>query len=122
MRFNKISYFGLQEYFDESLIAFSLALNWRMPIYAIKNKKNINKRIQFEKHHLERIAALNAMDLAVYRSAKEHFVRLLDSVAFDEAKLKCFQCINKLCYPVIKVEELIFELTRCCTWRRFRFS
>jgi hypothetical protein len=118
---NKISYFGLQEYFDESLNVFSSALHWRMPIYASKNKKNINKSIQFEKRHLEKIAALNAIDLAVYKSAKEHFVRLLNSVAFDEAKLKWFQFMTKLCRPVIQIEELIFELTKRCTGRIFRF-
>ncbi|MBV6518771.1 MAG: hypothetical protein HCAMLNBO_01507 [Candidatus Brocadia fulgida] len=119
--FNKISYFGLQEYFDESLMVFSSALHWRMPIYASKNKKNIRKGIQFEKHHLEKIAALNAIDLAVYRSAKEYFVRMLNGVTFDEAKLKWFQFMTKLCRPVIQIEELIFELTKRCTGRIFRF-
>jgi len=65
--FNKILHFGLQEYFDQSLIIFSSALNWRMPVYASKNKKNIRRSIQFERRHLEMITALNTIDLEVYR-------------------------------------------------------
>ena len=118
--FNKISHFGLQEYFDESLIVFSLALNWRMPLYASKNKKNSCKLIKFEKHHLLRIAELNAIDMEVYRLAKEKFIYLLNSVAFDKAKLKQFQLINTPTSFVIKGGERIIGLTRRCTGRLFR--
>lgn len=118
--FNKISHFGIQEYFDESLIVFSLALNWRMPLYASKNKKDTSKLIQFEKHHLKRIAELNAIDMEVYRLAKEQFIYVLNSVAFDKAKLKRFRLINTPGSFVIKSGKCIFGLTRRCTGRLFR--
>ncbi len=44
---NKISHFGLQEYFDESLIIFSSALNWKMPVYYTRNTKKSGNRIKF---------------------------------------------------------------------------
>lgn len=109
--FRKISHFGLQEYFDESLIVFSLALNWRMPIYASKNKKKTSKLIQFEKRHLERIAELNAIDIEVYKFAKDRFINILNSVAFDKEKLKRFQLINRPGSFVMKIRERIIGLT-----------
>lgn len=108
--FNKISHFGFQEYFDESLIVFSLALNWRMPLYASRNKKNTSKLIRFEKRHLKRIAELNAVDMEVYRLAKEQFIYIVNSVAFDKAKLKRFQLINTPVSFVIKSGERIIGL------------
>lgn len=118
--FNKISHFGLQEYFDESLIVFLLALNWRMPLYSSKNKKNTSKLIQFEKHHIKRIAELNSTDMEVYRLAKEQFACLLDSEAFDKEKLKRFHQINARSSFVIKNGERIIGLTKRCTGRLFR--
>ena len=91
---NKISHFGLQENFDESLLIFSSAFNWRMPRYASQNKKNTSKLVQFEKRHLERIAELNAIDMEVYEFAKEQFIYSLNSVAFHKVKLKRFRLVN----------------------------
>ena len=108
--FNKISYFGLQEYFDESLIIFSLGLNWKMPFYIARNKKNIRKLIKFEKRHLKFIAELNEIDIEVYRLAKERFIDILNSVAFDRAKLKRFQSINTTISLIVKSGENIIGL------------
>lgn len=96
--YNKVSHFGLQEYFDESLIVFKSALGWGMPVYTTTNRKNESRLIKFEARHLERIAELNAIDLEVYRLAKERFVGLLHSAAFDEAELKRFRFINNNLY------------------------
>jgi hypothetical protein len=104
--FTKISHFGLQEYFDESLIVFSLALNWRMPIYVSLNKKNTNKLIQFEKYQVERIAEMNAIDMEVYRLAKEKFISILNSSAFNKVKLKWFQLINRQASFLIKKRKV----------------
>lgn len=102
--FNKISHFGLQEYFDESLIIFSLALKWKMPVYASLNRKYTSPPIRFEKRHLERIAELNAIDIEVYRFAKERFNNVLSSAAFDEVKLKRLQLVNN---PIGRLVEKI---------------
>ena len=108
--FNKISHFGLQEYFDESLIIFSSAFNWRMPLYISKNIKSTNKLIQFEPHHLKRIAELNAIDMEVYEHAEEQFLRVINSTEFDKAKLQRFRFIN-----------MAVSLTRGCARRLLRF-
>ena len=93
---NKISYFGLQEYFDESLIVFSTAFNWNMPFYSPKNVGDAQKPLKFEEHHLKRIAELNEIDIEVYRIAEKQFISRLEDAAFlDKAKLKRLQLINK---------------------------
>lgn len=104
--YNKISHFGLQEYFDESLIVFRSALGWRMPVYTARNRKNESRLLKFEARHIERIAELNAIDMEVYKLASERFVDLLDSAAFGEAELKRFQFINnKLYSPVTRLRK-----------------
>lgn len=94
--FNKISNFGIQEYFDESLILFSLAFEWRVPVYVSVNVKNTSKLLRFEKHQLERIAEMNAVDIEIYKLAKERFMHKLDGAEFDKTKLKWFQIINRV--------------------------
>jgi hypothetical protein len=101
--YGRISYWGLQEYFNESLILFSSTLNLRMPVYASVNMRNTSRLIKFEEHHLEWIVELNAIDIELYRLAKEQFISRLNSVAFDGAKLKRFRVINSFCSPVIHI-------------------
>lgn len=107
---NDVSHFGLQEYFDESLIVFSTALNWKMPFYASLNKRNTSKLIHFDKHHLNRIAELNAIDIEVYNKAREHFLSILESELFTQAKLKRFQLINPAASIIIKSGKRISKL------------
>jgi len=120
--FNKISNFGIQEYFNESLIIFSIALNWKMPFYISTNKKNTKKTIKFEDRHLKRIAELNTIDMEVYRLAKEKFILSLNSAAFDKAKLKRFQLINAPRAFIITSRQHLIGLTRRCAGRLFRYT
>ncbi len=100
--FNKVSYFGLQEYFDESLTLFWSSLNWpKMPSYAPLRQSVLN--MEFKRHHLERIEELNAIDIEVYKAAKERFLKIINSEAFDKAKLKRFRIANALISPAIKI-------------------
>ncbi|HEV3468796.1 MAG TPA: hypothetical protein VG148_05710 [Pyrinomonadaceae bacterium] len=111
--YNKVSHFGLQEYFDESLIVFSSALGWRMPIYTTRNRKDESRLLKFEPRHLERIAELNAIDIEVYRLAKRRFEGLLGGAAFDEAGLKRFRFVNNKLYPpVVRLREQTVGLMR----------
>jgi len=113
---NKISYFGLTEYFDESIIYISSALNWRMPLYTPLNIEDSRKLIEFEKHHIERITEFNSIDIELYKRAKEKFLNILDSEAFDKAKLKRFQRINKLLYTnFVNIKKPVVELKRFFT-------
>jgi hypothetical protein len=86
-----------------------------MPLYAPKNRKDTRRLIQFKKHHLERIAELNAIDIEVYRLAEERFIRTLNSEAFDRAKLKRFQIVNKPASLAIRGVKRVVRLARHCT-------
>jgi len=39
--FEKTECFGIQEYFDESLILFADTLGWSMPFYEYQNRKDV---------------------------------------------------------------------------------
>jgi len=104
--YKKVAHFGLQEYFDESLIIFSSALNWKMPVYFTRNTKKSAHRLEFEQRHLDKIAELNAIDLEVFTHAKETFLNLRNSAEFDEDKLKRFRRINnKLVGNLVRIRE-----------------
>ena len=103
---NKVAHFGLQEYFDESLIIFSSALNWKTPVYFTRNTKKSAHKLEFEQRHLDKIAELNAIDLEVFTHAKETFLNLRNSAEFDEDKLKRFRRINnKLVGNLVRIRE-----------------
>ncbi len=97
--FGKVSFFGLQEHFDESLIVFATGLNWEMPLYTSLNKKQSSESVKFESRHIERILALNAIDVEVYDAARARFSKLLTSDKFDREKLKIFQRMNSIVTP-----------------------
>jgi hypothetical protein len=93
---NQILCFGLNEYFDESLMMFSAQLNWRLPpVYIIRNSKNRRHALQFEPQHIDQIRAMNAIDIQVYEAAKTHFLKKLASPDFDSAKLQRFQRLKQ---------------------------
>ena len=111
----KIAHFGLQEYFDESIMVISAALHWKMPLYTSKNKKNAKKLIRFEEHHLQRIAELNTLDLELYALARKTFMSLLKQVEFNSARLKWFQLLN-----AFKSREQFIGLAQSCLRRLSR--
>lgn len=86
----KVLCFGLQEYFDESLMLFKDRLNWSWPFYIHTNKKNPNKLIEFKKHHIEQIIELNKVDIEVYAAAKKKFLNIINSKQFNKNRLKKF--------------------------------
>ena len=93
--FNKISAFGLVEYFDESLMLFKQKFNWELPLYEISNTKNMDKLIEFKPHHIERIKQINSLDIELYKQAQEKFVELTSAESFNEKALLRFRKINK---------------------------
>lgn len=75
---SKISCFGVTEDFDRSLLLFRDVLGWKSwPLYRSRNVSDPRARIQFEARHLARIEELNRIDIALYRRAREAFVRRL---------------------------------------------
>lgn len=97
--FNKVEEYGLQEYFDESLVLFASALNWSTPFYTSLNKKDSSRLLEFKQHHLDRIAELNSIDIEVYNTAKARFLQTLESPKFDKIKLEKLRYKNSLASP-----------------------
>ncbi len=97
--FNKVEVYGLQEYFDESLVLFATALNWSTPFYTSLNKKDSSRLLEFKQQHLDKIAELNSVDIEVYNIAKERFLQILESPKFDKIKLEEFRYRNSLRSP-----------------------
>jgi hypothetical protein len=102
-----VSRFGIQEYFDESLILFSQFFNWGMPFYLSANQRDSKRLIEFKQSHLDRIAELNAIDIEVYNAAKEKFLTCVASPDYDQAKLKSFKALNPLVAPALKLRNRI---------------
>ena len=92
--FNMVSCFGLQEFFDESLIIFSTFMGWKLPLYNSMNVRKPFNSIEFNENHIEKIKELNAIDISVYEAAKKKFCALLDSENFNRNKLIYFHIIQ----------------------------
>ena len=101
--FNKLKCFGLQEYFDESLIQFASQLGWRTPHYEFRNVKNTKQLLTFEDRHIERIKELNAIDIVFYEVAKERFINVMESEEIYRKKYRSFKRTQKLASPVMKL-------------------
>lgn len=72
---NRISCFGIQEYFEESVFLFSKYFQWKIKSYESLNKKNSEKKLIFNRSHIEKIVELNALDIDIYNVAKEIFFK-----------------------------------------------
>jgi hypothetical protein len=74
---NKLKFFGLVEYFDESLLLFQRQFKWKNIDYSSQNKSAHSQALIFEKRHLKRIKELNQLDIELYNIAKNHFLQML---------------------------------------------
>ncbi|MBI3164824.1 MAG: sulfotransferase family 2 domain-containing protein [Chloroflexi bacterium] len=97
--FHRILEFGLQDYFDESLVLFAKALNWSTPFYTSINQKDARRALEFKQHHIDRIAELNSIDIEVYNAAKEKFLVKLESADFERGKLEKLKRANSATSP-----------------------
>ena len=79
----KIVCFGLQEYFDESLILFATQFRWKTLYYDSINRTDPSRKLEFKDHHVKRIAELNALDIEVYQQAKKKFLDQISRKDFD---------------------------------------
>ncbi len=105
--FNRVSYFGLTEFFDASLMIFSQALAWSTPFYFSINRPDTAHLIEFKEHHLRRIAELNQIDIQVYNTAQAHLMTIVNSPQFDKAQLERFQSRNALLSPAMHLQYLV---------------
>ena len=116
---SKVFRFGLQENFDESLIIFADSLNWSLPLYASLNKKNTGKLLQFEKHHIDQITALNSIDIEIYGTAREYF-RHNWMNRIDQVSLERFRKINRLVSLPLRLYHRVTEIAALLHGRRGR--
>ena len=115
--FNVVSSFGIQEYFDESLVLFAQSLNWSMPYYKSANKKDARRLIDFKQRHLDRIAELNSIDTELYLAAKTKFLSTLEATDFDKAKLKLLRQNNSLPHNYIWRRWIVLYKLRRLIWK-----
>ena len=101
--FHKITCFGLQKYFDESLMLFVSHFNWRSPYYEYVNRKNEKKLIHFEDRHIRRIRELNAVDIELYAAAEKEFIERFGSDVKYRKMCDRFKQVQKVASPVLKV-------------------
>lgn len=97
---HKIDFFGLQEYYDESLILLSGILDWPLPVYRKKNVTQNKETVSAETISFLREA--NKWDIIFYDKAKELFQQRLQSMTpADHKRLRRMRFINKLAklYP-----------------------
>ncbi len=101
--FRKIACFGLQKYFDESLMLFTSHFNWRSPYYEYVNRKNEKKLLNFEEHHIRIIRELNAVDIEMYAAAEREFIRRFESDEKYRKMCNRFKQVQKVASPVLKI-------------------
>jgi hypothetical protein len=106
--FEKVTCFGLQEFFDESLILFADKLGWRMPFYETFNRKDPSHLLDFKPHHIEKIAELNAIDIQFYEKAQERFTSIINSSNYNKEQLDRFRRFQRIASPILR----IYGLTR----------
>jgi hypothetical protein len=93
----RINCFGLQDFFDESLILFSSSLKWRaLPFYRSANVKSNANLLKFSPEHIEKIKELNSIDIALYQEARDHFMQTLQSERFDRRKFQIFHSLQNM--------------------------
>jgi hypothetical protein len=104
--FEKVTCFGLQEYFDESLILFASVLGWRMPVYQTINQKDERHLLKFEDHHIQKMIELNAIDIEFYQEAKNRFLNIIRSEHYNKNKLKTFKRVQRIASPMLQLYGL----------------
>lgn len=100
--FNTVDCYGLQEYFDESLLMIQRRIGVRTPIYASRNSGRDDRALEFEQRHLDRIADLNCLDLELYAIARDRFLADLRSGGPGERELRRFRRQRDLADPMIR--------------------
>ena len=109
--FNRITCYGIQEYFDESMILFTSRLGWHMPFYEYRNRKNMKRLLNFEDHHIEKIQELNSIDIEVYEIAKRRFISTIESEYYDKNKLIVFKRMQKYVSPMLHFYGVVGRAT-----------
>ena len=89
--FEKAASFGLQEDFDAGWVAIWNSIGRRPPLYSYLNRKKPGGKLEFNESQIEKIKALNSLDMNLYKAAKEEFLRRRASGEIDGGDVKKFQ-------------------------------
>src|SRR5688500_654589 len=89
--FGKVSQFGIQEYFNASLLIFKTLLNWLVPSYTSLNQSDPSRLIDFKQPHLDHIAELNSIDIEVYEAANKRLLETLETRNITDRAIREFQ-------------------------------
>jgi len=96
----KFHFFGLQEFYDESLIMLANELQWPLPVY---RKKNVTgKKESVPEPTLEFLRDANRWDLMLYEEAKQLFAQRMSRMTpKDHKRLTRLRILNKVAalYP-----------------------
>ncbi len=89
-------HFGINEYYDESLLILANQLGWKPPYYARLNQGTKKKKEPFDIETQELMVRYNAMDEKLYAYALEKFkIKLKENSALLEKQLPAFREKNK---------------------------
>jgi hypothetical protein len=92
---HKINFFGIQEYYNESLILLATKLGWPLPLYRKKNVSKEGSALNKETHDFLREA--NRWDVLLFEKAKEIFVEQIKAISAEEKKkLARLRLLNRL--------------------------
>lgn len=97
----RITCYGVQEYFDESLVHLQQRFDWHTPCYASSNRGDPDRRLHFEPRHLDRIAELNIVDNEVYAAARKLFLERLENGGLSRPRLRRLRTVQAFASPVI---------------------
>jgi hypothetical protein len=100
--FNRVTQFGIQEFYNESLTIFAAKLNWYSLKHETRNVASKTVRLEFKSHHIERIAELNRLDIEVYNNAKANFLTLLENLEEYESEFESGQILKLANYRINK--------------------
>jgi hypothetical protein len=103
---NRIFAFGIQEFFDESVVLFADQLGWKKPWYRHLNVRNTGARLTFLPHQDERIRSLNAIDIGLYEAAKHVFLERITARSRLRKRLKALHWRNRVRYWQLRGTEL----------------
>jgi len=99
---SKITCYGLQEYFDQSLVLFARRLAWKTPYYESVNRPNTKQLLKFEERHIDRIKELNTVDIEFYTKAKQRFLSKIENDDEFLRQYNRFRTNQKALSPFIK--------------------
>lgn len=73
------THFGIQKYFDESLLIVAKQLGWKTPYYSTLNEGNKKKKAPFDEETQQMMAHYNRLDEKLYQHALARFLLLKEA-------------------------------------------